>query len=70
MISYSSLATTNLITTHPETMVVQLEADEIGYGMRLKGGAVDRGVYPITIASIEEGGPAAKYVKRTIVTAQ
>ena len=61
MLSLSSLATTTVVSTHPETMIISLEADDIGYGMGLQGGATERGVYPIIIASIEAGGPAAKY---------
>lgn len=61
--SLSSLATTHVVTTHPETMLLRLQADDIGYGMSLQGGAAERAVYPIVIASIEDGGPAARYVR-------
>ncbi len=60
--SVFSSATSNLVSMHPETMEVRLEADDIGYGMSLKGGATERGEFPIIIASIEEGGPAARWV--------
>lgn len=54
------MATSHVTTSHPETMNVTLVADDIGYGLSLQGGATERGVYPILIASIVEGGPAAK----------
>lgn len=58
--SHSVVSISSLATTHPETMVLRLEADQIGYGMSLQGGFTERGSYPITIASVEDGGPAAK----------
>ncbi len=58
--SSSSVATSHFVGTHPETMEVRLEADDIGYGLSLQGGATERGEFPIVIASIEEGGPAAR----------
>jgi hypothetical protein len=54
------MATSHVTASHPETMVVRLVADDIGYGLSLQGGTTERGVYPIVIASIEGGGPAAK----------
>lgn len=60
MVSFSSVATSHVLTTHPETMTIQLEADDIGYGLSLQGGATDRGVYPLVITAIDGGGPAAK----------
>ena len=60
VMSSSSITTSHVATSHPETMIVTLVADDIGYGMSLQGGTTERGVYPILIASIMEGGPAAK----------
>ena len=60
MVSFSSLATSHMVTTHPETMEVHLDADGIGFGLSLQGGATERGMLPLMITSIEEGGPAAK----------
>ncbi len=54
------MATSHVVTTHPESMEVHLEADGIGFGLSLKGGATERGVIPLNISAIEEGGPAAK----------
>lgn len=58
--SASSVATSHHVPSHPETMEVRLEADQIGYGLSLQGGATERGEFPIVIACIEEGGPAAR----------
>jgi len=54
------MATSHVVTAHPETMKVQLEADGIGFGLSLMGGATERGVLPLLISAIEEGGPAAR----------
>ena len=32
MLSFSSMATSHVVTTHPESMEVRLEADGIGFG--------------------------------------
>ncbi len=48
--------------THPETMTVQLRADSIGFGLSLGGGATEYGNYSLVIATIVDGGPAARSV--------
>ena len=55
--SIPSLGTTNVLC-HPETMVISLTADLIGFGMSLQGGVTEYGSVPITVASIDPDGPA------------
>ena len=53
---------------HPETMPVEVRADEVGFGMALEGGSTEYGLFPITISSIEVNGPAARFVKMLTCT--
>ena len=54
------MATSTRLTYHPESMIVSLTADEVGFGLSLQGGAIEYANYPITISTIEDGGPAAR----------
>ena len=56
----STAPSTHQLVSHPETMLIRLKADNIGFGLSLQGGATDHFNYPLTISKIEEGGPAAK----------
>ncbi len=64
-VSVVSRATSAQLTCHPESMVVSLTADEVGFGLSLQGGATEYINYPITISSIEDSGPAARSVSIT-----
>ena len=50
------------VLCHPETMVVSLTADSIGFGMSLQGGVTEYGFVPVTVASIDPDGPAGMCV--------
>ena len=69
VLSFSSMATSHVVATHPETMKVGLEADVIGFGLSLQGGATERGVLPLVISAIVEGGPAARLGQLQVGTA-
>ncbi len=43
-------------------MNVQLRADSIGFGLSLGGGATEYDNYPLVVATIVDGGPAARYM--------
>ena len=64
LVSLNSLASSThpqpQVRTHPETMVVEIKADSIGFGMALEGGSSEYGDYPIMISSIKPGSPAGK----------
>ena len=47
-------------------MFLRVQADSIGLGFSLQGGATEYSNHPLVVASIEEGGPAARYVRGTL----
>ena len=57
-----SIAPSTHIVSHPESMIVKLKADDIGFGLSLGGGASEHNNYPLVISSIEPGGPGARWV--------
>lgn len=58
--SQFSLASSTHLLSHPESMFLRVQADSIGLGFSLQGGATEYSNHPLVVASIEEGGPAAR----------
>ena len=58
VVSLTSLVSNQHLRSHPETMIIELVADVIGFGMGLGGGATEYGNLPVVISHIEPDGPA------------